>query len=80
MRTRTQDQRWPDLAVKAEQIARATHDERLVEMAKLAEEDLIKHLREDKCPDCRKKIAKLARSGAKLSAALLHAAGIEVLN
>jgi hypothetical protein len=44
-----------------------------------SEEEFIQHLREP-CVDCRRAVAHAVRMGAKMSHAILQAAGVEVLN
>lgn len=42
------------------------------------EDEFVEHLRT--CPNCKKHVADLARAGVKLSARVLSAAGVEMLN
>ena len=71
-------QYWPSLEYRAAKMADQARHERLAALAKAAEDEFVEHLRT--CPDCRKKVATMVRSGQKLSQRILEAAKIDVLN
>ena len=87
---------FPDLGLRARIAARRENDKQKQEFAEklehisevlkkavhqivdAGEDDFVEHLKE--CPNCRKEVARMVRSGAQLSQRVLAAAGIEILN
>lgn len=69
---------WPSLEYRVSKLAYAKRVEEHQEFKKKSEDELVAHLQI--CPDCRKRIANLVRSGVTLSDRVLAAAKVDVLN